>query len=68
MDVVNKICLYLDKHNPQRESYKSLIKFVEDRQGHDFRYAIDSSLIKKNLHWVPKHNFDEGLEKQLIGI
>ena len=65
LDVVNKICLYLDKHSPQRESYKSLIKFVKDRQGHDFRYAIDSSLIKKDLHWAPKHNFDEGLEKTI---
>ncbi len=65
LDVVNKICLYLDKHNPQRESYKSLIKFVKDRKGHDFRYAIDSSLIKKDLHWTPKHNFDEGIEKTI---
>lgn len=65
LDVVNKICLYLDKHNPQRESYKSLIKFVKDRKGHDFRYAIDSSLIKKDLNWVPKHNFDEGIEKTI---
>ncbi len=65
LDVVNKICLYLDKHNPKRESYKSLIKFVKDRQGHDFRYAIDSSLIKKDLNWAPKHNFDDGIEKTI---
>jgi len=65
LDVVNKICQYLDKQVPKKHSYKSLIKFVKDRPGHDFRYAIDASLIKKDLHWVPKHNFDEGIEKTI---
>jgi len=63
LDVVNKICEYLDEKLPKRDSYKSLIKFVIDRPGHDFRYAIDSSFIREELNWLPKHNFDEGLYK-----
>ena len=63
--IVNKICQYLDKIMPQKYSYKSLIKFVEDRPGHDFRYAIDSSLIRKDLNWIPKYNLEEGLEKTI---
>ena len=37
------ICDFLDELNPKEKSYKSLIRFVKDRPGHDFRYAIDSS-------------------------
>ncbi len=65
LDVVNKICQYLDKYIPQKYSYKSLIRFVKDRQGHDFRYAIDSTLIRKDLNWIPKHNFEKGLNKTI---
>jgi len=49
LDVAEKICNYLDEINPQVNSHKSLIKFVKDRAGHDFRYAIDASLIKQEL-------------------
>lgn len=42
---------------------ESLIKFVTDRPGHDRRYAMDSSKIKKELGWKPKINFDQGLEE-----
>ena len=37
------------------------ITFVKDRPGHDRRYAIDASLIQRELGWVPKHTFHEGL-------
>ncbi|MFZ3091222.1 MAG: dTDP-glucose 4,6-dehydratase [Nitrospirota bacterium] len=40
----------------------SLIKFVPDRKGHDLRYAIDSTKIKKELGWRPRYNFDKGLD------
>jgi dTDP-glucose 4,6-dehydratase len=43
--------------------FKSLIAFVPDRPGHDFRYAIDSSKIKRELGWSPKHTFKEALKK-----
>jgi len=65
LNIVNKICQYLDIHIPKSESHKSLIKFVTDRPGHDFRYAIDSTLIRKELKWAPKHNFEEGLHKTI---
>ena len=40
---------------------KELITYVEDRKGHDLRYAIDSTKIKADLNWSPKYNVDEGL-------
>ena len=42
------------------------IKFVKDRPGHDLRYALDSSKIKKKLKWKPKTNFFAGLEKTVL--
>jgi dTDP-glucose 4,6-dehydratase len=38
-----------------------LIQFVEDRPGHDYRYSLDSSLIRSKLGWKPEHNFREAL-------
>ena len=42
---------------------KALITFVKDRPGHDQRYAIDCSLIERELGWTPKHDFTSGLRK-----
>lgn len=47
------------------ENYSSLITFVGDRPGHDFRYAIDTAKIKKELGWSPRHNLISGLQKTL---
>jgi len=44
---------------------KSLVSFVKDRLGHDFRYAIDHSKITKELGWKPKTTFEEGIEKTI---
>jgi len=64
IDLVNLICEKLDHDLPRNEgSYKDLITFVEDRMGHDMRYAINSSKIRTELGWEPKHSFDEGIEK-----
>ena len=41
---------------------KEMIEFVEHRKGHDFRYAIDITKIKKILNWEPKTNFEQGIE------
>ena len=41
------------------------IKFVKDRPGHDFRYALDSNKIKKKLKWYPKTSFEEGIKLTL---
>ena len=42
---------------------EKLITYVTDRPGHDFRYAIDSSKINKELGWKPSLQFEEGIEK-----
>ena len=48
---------------PLNDSRKNLINFVEDRPGHDARYAIDFSKIKQELLWEPKISFNKGIEK-----
>ena len=67
IDVVNLICEILDHLIPKgnSESYKKLIHFVQDRPGHDFRYAIDSSKLNSKLGWSPKESFESGLEKTI---
>ena len=65
LEVVNTICEILDRVNPSSKlgSYSSLINFVEDRPGHDFRYAVDYSKIKNELSWEPRETFISGLNK-----
>ena len=48
-----------------KKSYKELITFVQDRPGHDFRYAIDASKLNSKLGWSPKESFESGLEKTI---
>lgn len=55
IDIVKKILEIMDKP-------ESLITFVEDRPGHDLRYSLDSSKIRSELGWKPKHDFQEALE------
>jgi dTDP-glucose 4,6-dehydratase len=64
IEVVNLICKILEElaKNTNRE-YKSLITHVQDRPGHDKRYAINSNKIKNELGWAPKENFTSGLRK-----
>ena len=63
IQIVQKICAILDKKRPAQQSYEELITFVEDRPGHDQRYAIDPSRIRNELGWRPSVTLDEGLEK-----
>lgn len=64
IDVVRKICSLLDKLAPRHKgSYAELIDFVEDRPGHDCRYAIDNSKITGRLGWAPNESFETGLRK-----
>jgi len=58
LELTKKIIHLLDKD-------ENLIEYVEDRKGHDFRYAINSSKIKKELNWEPQVNFEEGLKKTI---
>lgn len=62
IDVVRKVCALLDGLAPQRKgSYAEQISFVDDRPGHDLRYAIDNSNIMTELGWKPCESFDSGL-------
>ena len=61
LDLTKMICSIVDKNLNRNIDSKKLIKFVEDRPGHDFRYSIDPSLIKKQLGWVSKTNFKTAL-------
>ena len=65
LEVVNTICEILDELQPRldADSYKSLIKFVKDRPGHDRRYAINATKIEKNLNWKPTETFETGIQK-----
>lgn len=63
IDVVKAICSVLDELRPGTASYEKLITFVQDRPGHDYRYAIDASKITAELGWQPRESFDSGLRK-----
>ena len=63
LELVKKIIEMTDKKLGRKPGTSSdLISFVEDRKGHDFRYAIDNSKINKDLNWYPKTIFNEGLD------
>ncbi len=65
LDVVQTLCDILDEMVPNspHRPHKNLISFVEDRPGHDRRYAIDASKIQNQLGWVPRESFETGLRK-----
>lgn len=67
IEVVAKICDLLDVKRPRisGKKYRELIKFVADRPGHDFRYAMNCTKIKGELGWRPRENFERGIEKTL---
>ena len=65
IDLAKKICTLLDEIKPKKNSYKKQLAFVKDRLGHDYRYAINSNLIKKELAWKPKIKFNDGLKKTI---
>jgi dTDP-glucose 4,6-dehydratase len=63
--LVNILCDLLDQKRPRKDggSYRELVTFVEDRAGHDWRYAIDNAKIEEQLHWSAEESFNSGLEK-----
>ena len=70
IDVAKTICSILDEHleidSSKITNFSDLITFVEDRPGHDQRYAIDSSKINESLDWNPEESFQSGLKKTVL--
>jgi dTDP-glucose 4,6-dehydratase len=63
IEVVHTLCDALDKLRPRADSYRQQITYVEDRPGHDMRYAIDATKIEKELGWRPQETFESGIKK-----
>nr|WP_212590032.1 dTDP-glucose 4,6-dehydratase [Cellvibrio mixtus] len=72
IEVVHTICALLDELRPLSQTalgitaHKDLITFVQDRPGHDIRYAIDASKIQRELGWSPEETFESGIRKTVI--
>jgi dTDP-glucose 4,6-dehydratase len=72
IEVVHTICELLDELRPLSQTtlnikaHKDLITFVQDRPGHDIRYAIDASKIQRELGWSPEETFESGIRKTVI--
>lgn len=67
LKVVEAICDLVDEQVPDNKigARRQLIRFVQDRPGHDQRYAIDASKIQKELGWTPRETFTSGLRKTI---
>ncbi len=64
IDIVHAICDILDElGEPRERPRRELVTFVKDRPGHDRRYAIDASKIRRELSWQPKETFETGIRK-----
>lgn len=65
LEIVQQICDLVDELQPAADgrSARKLIRFVADRPGHDYRYAIDFSRIQSDLGWSPRHTFADGLRQ-----
>ena len=68
LEVVENLCAILDELKPKLDgkSYRDQITFVQDRPGHDRRYAIDASKLERDLGWKPKETFETGLRKTVL--
>jgi dTDP-glucose 4,6-dehydratase len=68
LDVVRSVCSLLDELRPRRDgqTYSSLITFVADRPGHDYRYAIDNRKVQSEVGWSPQENFETGIRKTVL--
>ncbi|MPV85732.1 dTDP-glucose 4,6-dehydratase [Ostreibacterium oceani] len=64
-EVVRLICAQLDQRYPAASPHADLIEYIDDRAGHDWRYAIDCSKINQTLNWQAKHDFASAIEKTI---
>ena len=65
LEITKKICSLINEQFNLEHDCLDLITFVEDRLGHDFRYAIDASKINRVLNWKPQYSFNEGIQKTI---
>jgi len=67
LDIVNRICTSLDELRPSDPvvPHRQLITFVQDRPGHDRRYAMDVRKVERELQWQPKETFETGIRKTI---
>ncbi|MGQ7248639.1 dTDP-glucose 4,6-dehydratase [Halomonas sp. V046] len=66
LEVVHALCELLERLAPSEDGYRHLITYVEDRPGHDQRYAIDAGKMERELGWLPLESFATGLEKTVL--
>lgn len=68
IDIVGIICEFLDElaPSPKGIKYHELITYVQDRPGHDLRYAIDAGKIERELGWKPRETFQSGIRKTIL--
>lgn len=68
LEVVQVLCALLDELSPRPDgqSYTDQITFVQDRPGHDRRYAIDASRLHRELGWTPSETFESGIRKTVL--
>ena len=66
LEVVQTICAILDEVRPKTTRYAEQITFVQDRPGHDRRYAIDATKIERELGWSPQETFASGIRKTVL--
>jgi dTDP-glucose 4,6-dehydratase len=65
IDVVNTICSIMDEVHPAGAPHRRLITFVHDRPGHDRRYAVDASRLKRELGWQQRESFSTGIRRTI---
>jgi dTDP-glucose 4,6-dehydratase len=63
LEVVHTLCDILNQLDPKANSYRAQITYVQDRPGHDRRYAIDARKIERELGWSPAETFETGIRK-----
>jgi dTDP-glucose 4,6-dehydratase len=63
ISLVKKLCSLIDRKQKNESKSELLIEYIDDRLGHDFRYAIDSTKLQNELDWKPQFDLNEGLSK-----